>query len=1458
MEAPRRTRVKLICNWASPEELCREWNRMSHGDFRWNDIEVTWEDRDVDFYVIVNRPRGGEYYVPARTIVFQMEPWCGAESQTWGVKTWGEWAEPDPARFLQVRSHRRFVNNAFWQLEATYRELKTTPIVKTRVLSSICGAKYFDPGHVKRVEFLKFLEAKADPAIALDIYADVNAHRFRSYRGPIPGGKEGALAPYKYYFMAENNAERNFITEKLWEPLLMESLCFYWGCPNASDYVDPRAFIALDLDDFESAYQTMRRAILGNEWEKRLDVIRREKQKVLEHYQFFPTLERVLKHELRFPPHPTDEEVRYHKYFHRFLGRSIRTACFIHSCTIHGNSSILDELLATLRDSGLLERLDALVIVNLGDELALPEALASSDKIHVVEYSKDVALGERPTLELLRTFASVHEDGKLLYLRTKGASHGAIRRPVTDWTRYMLHFVVERHAACLAALAEYDAIGCNLLDEPRRHFSGNFWWANARYVKRLAPVPTTNRHAAEMWILSDPAGKALSLHDSGINHYREPYPRERYVSAAVSTPADAGEPPILSPTTRRPPRAPSICLTMIVKNEAHVVCEALASALPYITDYVIVDTGSTDGTQATVRRFFAARGVEGHLFERPWTDFGTNRTEALRLAREHSDSDYLWMMDADDVIRGDPHLEGLTLDGYHLRIGPGLEYWRIQIFKRSVAWRYVGVLHEYPTCDLASPALGHVDGDYQLVSRRLGSRNRSPEKYQRDAEVLEGALAAEPDNTRHVFYLAQSYFDAGNFEAALQSYRRRVTLGGWEQEVFYSRFRCGQCLERLGRAADEVEAAYVECFAHHPSRAEPLVSAAKNARTAGDFATAYAFAAWAAQVPRPTPAALFVHADVYDYKALDEQAIAAFHIGRFEESFRLNSELLEQRPVPERDRPRIEKNRDCSVPFIKKASLRYSATTVQRILDCPPAAAPRVTLSITTCKRLDLFVQTMSSFLNVCVDVDLIDRWICVDDNSSAADRAEMQRLFPFFEFVWKGPDEKGHARSMNMIRDRVRTPFLLHLEDDWHFFAERKYVEPAIEILSEAPDLGQVLFNRTYAEVLTDREIPGGLVAFSWEHGHRYRIHEHYDPASDEYARFHRAHGFRPSNAYWPHYSLRPGVLKSKVLETVGPYDETVGHFELDFARRYVRAGFRTAFFDGVFALHIGRLTRDRQRGGPPNAYELNQTAQFEPPQVGCGSLPPGGMAPGAHDDASRHGQDQGLGIDIVVINLDRRPDRLERFREQAARHNLPPYRRIAAVDGQHLVLTDELRHLFRENDFNYRRAVIGCALSHLEVWRSVRQVTLVFEDDVELVDAFVANLDATLGQAAQIDPAWDLIVLGWHPWAALRGEPPRHAAAPALGAMNWTEYMGGSFAYLISPCGAAKLWGRAQARGVQNGIDRFVMLQADILRAYRPALPIAFSQCARAGHDIDSDIQYDWTSLTQAKVRGAGPPVG
>jgi GR25 family glycosyltransferase involved in LPS biosynthesis len=292
-------RVKMLCNWCSSEQLCKEWSNMCEEGFVWKNIEFVWTNKreEIDYYVIINFPPKDASFVPSKTIVFQMEPWVNDITRNWGVKTWNKWADPDPDKFLAVRGRKTpHHNNAFWQLELTCNELLNLKVEKTKIISSICSSKYFDEGHIARIDLLNYIEQKNDPNVIIDIYNKDNHHNFKNFKGPVSPNidKSKGMLQYKYYFMIENNYEENFITEKLWEPILCESLCFYYGCPNVTDYIDSRAFVLLDINDFEKSYQIIKQAIEEDLWSQRIDFIRQEKQRILNELAFFPIIQKII------------------------------------------------------------------------------------------------------------------------------------------------------------------------------------------------------------------------------------------------------------------------------------------------------------------------------------------------------------------------------------------------------------------------------------------------------------------------------------------------------------------------------------------------------------------------------------------------------------------------------------------------------------------------------------------------------------------------------------------------------------------------------------------------------------------------------------------------------------------------------------------------------------------------------------------------------------------------------------------------------------------------------------------------------------------------------------------------------------------------------------------------------------------------------------------------------------
>jgi len=253
----------------------------------------------------------------------------------------------------------------------------------------------------------------------------------------------------------------------------------------------------------------------------------------------------------------------------------------------------------------------------------------------------------------------------------------------------------------------------------------------------------------------------------------------------------------------------TICLNMIVRDEAPVIRRCLESVRPLIDCWVIVDTGSTDGTQEIVRDCLS--DLPGELYERPWKDFAQNRSEALALARGRGD--YVFFIDADEVLEIAPDftLPPLAADSYDLRIlFAGSSYMRKQLVRNALPWRYEGVVHEYVTCEQARSE-AFLPG-LQTVPHNDGARARTPGTYFRDALLLEQALVADPSNTRHAFYLAQCYRDAGEPELALENYRRRAEMGGWADEVWCSLYQIAQLKERLEHPWPEVEEAYMAAW----------------------------------------------------------------------------------------------------------------------------------------------------------------------------------------------------------------------------------------------------------------------------------------------------------------------------------------------------------------------------------------------------------------------------------------------------------------------------------------------------------------------------------------------------------------------------------------------------------------------------------------------------------------------
>lgn len=511
---------------------------------------------------------------------------------------------------------------------------------------------------------------------------------------------------------------------------------------------------------------------------------------------------------------------------------------------------------------------------------------------------------------------------------------------------------------------------------------------------------------------------------------------------------------------------PAICVNMIVRNEAAIIRETLDNIAPYISAWVIVDTGSDDGTQAVIRDHMAGLGIPGELHERPWRDFGHNRSEALTLAQGHGD--YIWVLDADDKVVGNLDFGQLGQDLYQLRYGQTSNvFWRPSLFRDGLPVRYEGVVHEDVIVD-SDFSHDRLDGDYCIDSRRLGARNRNPQqKYESDRDLLLAEIERNPDNARSVFYLAQSYFDLGDFENARKWYQRRVDMGGWAEETYQSMYRVAESMWSMGAPWPEVENAYLRAWEFRPTRAEPLYAIAYRYRLDERYRLGYLFAKHAAAIPFPTEDTFLVSADTYTWGALDEAAVCASWIGEHAEAVALWRRALAKPGLPDEDRQRITANCDNSAPRIFEAAASYPVELARHLAGHRRDA--EVVLSLVARpdhKGIEGIEVTLNSLLNCCTDVWRIGRYLVVDAGLPAADRAILLERYPFLEFCPITAGESAGA-LLSQVRDQIYGRFWLHLGHGGQFYARERLITRLTSVFEAEEDVYQVAVNFADADTL-------------------------------------------------------------------------------------------------------------------------------------------------------------------------------------------------------------------------------------------------------------------------------------------------------------------------------------------------------------------------------------------------------
>lgn len=334
----------------------------------------------------------------------------------------------------------------------------------------------------------------------------------------------------------------------------------------------------------------------------------------------------------------------------------------------------------------------------------------------------------------------------------------------------------------------------------------------------------------------------------------------------------------------------SLCLCMMVKNEAHIITRCLDSVATYIDQWIICDTGSTDGTQDIIVSYFEKKKIPGTLYQDEWKHFGHNRSLYMHYARQISCT-HLLVLDADDVVFvKDQHfkqnLGACKNTAWMVQFVGKLSYWQEHLFTNDQVWVYKGVTHEYVHSD--KPFTRKRMPSLQIKHKADGGNRK--EKYTRDIALLSQSLKLDSDNPREWYYLGQSYQCNGNYKEAIEAYLRRITLkNGFDEETYYAMYQIGCCKQHLGLSFENIILYdFLKAYHFRPTRLEALFKVIEYFRKQKKYAIGAGYAQMGLETTRRTLTdILFVDDSIHTWKFFDEASLCFFYIGKKEISLNL-------------------------------------------------------------------------------------------------------------------------------------------------------------------------------------------------------------------------------------------------------------------------------------------------------------------------------------------------------------------------------------------------------------------------------------------------------------------------------------------------------------------------------------------------------------------------------------------
>ena len=365
-----------------------------------------------------------------------------------------------------------------------------------------------------------------------------------------------------------------------------------------------------------------------------------------------------------------------------------------------------------------------------------------------------------------------------------------------------------------------------------------------------------------------------------------------------------------------------ICLSMLVKNEEAVIERCLNSVKDIVDFISICDVGSNDNTVPLIEEFLQKTGKPGKITRVEFENFSYNRTVAVQTAQKALNEfgcslseTYLLTLDADMTVNAMSAFKKneLEADFYLLpEQSRPLSYYTYstRLLRASRPWENQGStcgswVYQGPQQGAKLLTLSVEDhGDGDLTAD------------QRNVQWVEKNLKSDPDNTCLTLRLAHLHRVQKQYDEAIHWYKTRIAQGGDKEEVWFSHYLIGKCLEGLGEWNLACQR-YFETYEFNPGRAEPLLEVATHYRVGGQNHLAYLFAKHGSQIQRSPDQTLFNGSPLENFQFDQELAISSYYTHFKKDGYEHASALIIKKNVPWAIKDQTYKNLLFYAPHLK-------------------------------------------------------------------------------------------------------------------------------------------------------------------------------------------------------------------------------------------------------------------------------------------------------------------------------------------------------------------------------------------------------------------------------------------------------------------------------------------------------------------------------------------------------------